>query len=477
MSAALTCTAATGSETKPVRIMAVGDSITAGADFFSSYRYPLWEKLFGSGYVVEFVGTQSGETRIGPLLHEGYGGKNTEYLATTVPAHFQEHPADVVLLHSGHNHFVEEKPVAGILAATKTLIGKFREVNPHVTVLLAQVIPAGKLPKYAYIPELNRGIADLAAELDQPGQRVVLVDQSSGFDWTKDTVADLVHPNARGAEKMAEVWFQTLKKILPPPRRAFAPRKIAYKIVGDSSLDLHVFAPEKDARTTGNGGERPAILFFFGGGWTHGTPVQFYSECAHFADRGFVAISVDYRVAATHRATPFESVEDARDAVVWVQQHAAELGVDPARIVLAGASAGGHLAAVAALKADKQDAPAALLLLYPILDTSAEGFGHALFGDRFADFSPLQLLATKKKVLPSTIVIFGDADTAVPVKTVRAFQATAGEQGSRCDVVIYPGGEHPLYSYRAGGEPLRSEVLAEAERFLRSLGLMATTVH
>lgn len=204
----------------PVRIMAVGDSITAGADFFSCYRYPLWEKLFAAGYVAEFVGTQSSQTRIGPLAHEGYGGKNTEYLAQTVPDNFRAHPADIVLLHSGHNHTVEDQPVPGIIAATEKLIADFRTANPHVIVLLAQVIPAGKLPKYAYIPELNAGLARLAARLDKPEQRVVLVDQATGFDWTTDTVADKVHPNARGAEKMAEVWFAALQTILPPPKKS-----------------------------------------------------------------------------------------------------------------------------------------------------------------------------------------------------------------------------------------------------------------
>lgn len=202
---------------RPVRLMTVGDSITAGADFFSNYRYPLREKLLAAGYAVEFTGSQTGPSPAGPLAHEGYGGKNTEYLAKTVPANFRDHPADIVLLHSGHNHTVEEQPVPGILAATASLIAAFREVNPRVTVLLAQVIPAGKLPKYAYIPELNAGLADLAARLDRPGQRVVLVDQAAGFDWTTDTVDDKVHPNARGAEKMAQAWFDALRKILPPP--------------------------------------------------------------------------------------------------------------------------------------------------------------------------------------------------------------------------------------------------------------------
>jgi len=202
---------------RPVRLMAVGDSITAGADFFSCYRQPLWEKLLAAGYVVEFTGTQTSPTRLGPLAHEGYGGKNTEHLAQVVPEHFRAHPADIVLLHSGHNHTAEEQPVPGIVAATEKLIAAFRAVNPRVTVLLAQVIPAGKLPKYSYLPELNTALAALAARLDTPEQRVVLVDQATGFDWRTDTVADKVHPNALGAEKMAAAWFAALQKILPPP--------------------------------------------------------------------------------------------------------------------------------------------------------------------------------------------------------------------------------------------------------------------
>ena len=132
----------------------------------------------------------------------------------SVPAHFRAQPADIVLLHSGHNHTVEEQPVAGIVAATEKLIAAFRAANPRVTVLLAQVIPAGKLPKYAYLPELNRALALLAARLDAPAQRVLLVDQATGFDWRTDTVEDRVHPNARGAEKMAAGWFAALEQIL-----------------------------------------------------------------------------------------------------------------------------------------------------------------------------------------------------------------------------------------------------------------------
>lgn len=187
------------------RIMPVGDSITEGGTTFAVYRAPLLQKLTDAGYHVEYAGSRGS----GTLKHEGYGGSNAEFLATVVGKNFQRFPADIVLIHAGHNHFVEEKPLLGIVAATEKMVADFRAANPKVIVLLAQVIPSGKLPKYSYIPELNQELAKLAKRLD-----VVLVNQADGFDWKSDTIADMVHPNAKGAEKMAACWFTALKPIL-----------------------------------------------------------------------------------------------------------------------------------------------------------------------------------------------------------------------------------------------------------------------
>ncbi len=197
----------------PVRIMAVGDSITAGGKTFSVYRPLLAERLRAAGYAVEFVGSQGGAGE----RHEGYGGKNIEFVARTVPANFARTPADLVLLHAGHNHFDTERPVPGMLAATEELIAALRALNPRVVVLLGQVIPSGKLPKYSYLPEFNAGLAVLAARLHSPAQPVRLVDHAAGFVWETDTIADLVHPNAVGAAKMAARWFEALQAVLPPP--------------------------------------------------------------------------------------------------------------------------------------------------------------------------------------------------------------------------------------------------------------------
>jgi lysophospholipase L1-like esterase len=196
------------------RIMPVGDSITEGGKSFSVYRVPLLEKLKAAGYSVQYVGSRSSDSPLGRLEHEGYGGKNAEYLASVVGKSFHDHPADIVLLHAGHNHNASENPVAKIVAANESMIATFRKANPKVIVLLAQVIPSQKLPKYAYIPELNKALAKLAARLDTPAQPVILINQAEGFDPATDTIADKVHPNAQGADKMASRWFDALVKIL-----------------------------------------------------------------------------------------------------------------------------------------------------------------------------------------------------------------------------------------------------------------------
>lgn len=198
------------------RIMPIGDSITEGGTSFAVYRVPLAERLTTAGYRFTFVGSRTAPTKLGPLAHEGYGGKNAEFLATVVPRNFREHPADIALIHAGHNHFAEEHPVPGIVAATETMIIGMRAVNPQVVVLLAQVIPSAKQPKYSYHPELNQALAGLARRLTTTASPVLIVDQTRGFDAVADTVTDKVHPNQGGAGKMAAAWFATLTTVMGP---------------------------------------------------------------------------------------------------------------------------------------------------------------------------------------------------------------------------------------------------------------------
>lgn len=131
----------------------------------------------------------------------------------------------------------------------------------------------------------------------------------------------------------------------------------------------------------------PAVVFFHGGGFVVGSLDSHDPLCRLLADEArCVVIAVDYRMGPEHRfpAAP----DDALAAFRHVAGHAAALGLDPARLALAGDSAGGNLSAVTAL-ATRRDAvkPIFQLLIYPAVDLtmsfpSIESMGHGLFLER-----------------------------------------------------------------------------------------------
>jgi acetyl esterase len=114
----------------------------------------------------------------------------------------------------------------------------------------------------------------------------------------------------------------------------------------------------------------PMIVFFHGGGFVFGSMDSHYDGfCrALCGEAGCVVLSLDYRLAPEH---PFPAAtEDCRDAVRWAAAQAARLGADPARILVAGGSAGGNLAAVTALRLRDEGGPALVgqVLIYPVTD-------------------------------------------------------------------------------------------------------------
>ena len=452
------------------KIMMVGDSITEGGSTFSVYRPLLVEQLLAAGYQFELLGSRQTNSRFGPLLHEGYSGKNFEYIAPLAVKSFENNPADIVLVHGAHNHFAEEKPIPGLIQSYRQFIQDVRAINPHVTVLLAQAILSGKLPKYEYIPEVNRLIAQLAAELDRPNQRVVLVNMAEDWDWTTDTIADQVHPNLGGATKMAKHWLTALQGVMEKPLETMAPQTRVYKTTAQGELSLRIFA---QPLANGTVGARPAIVYYFGGGWSSGTPMQYYREAARLAHQGMVAVCVDYRISSVNNTSPFEAVADAKSALRWVRSHVGEFGIDPARIAAAGGSAGGHLAAACALLPDLDEdsdrsvsgRPDALLLFYPVLDQSPGGYGHNQVKDRWTEISPLDQDLSQ---LPPTLLLYGDKDQYVPATMVAALRGKAPV--SRVKVKVYPGAAHPIFLYRQGWSELRESCMQDCEVFLSDMG-------
>lgn len=113
-------------------------------------------------------------------------------------------------------------------------------------------------------------------------------------------------------------------------------------------------------------GPHPVLLYFHGGGWTIGDLDTHDRECRILCnDAACLVVAVDYRLAPEHRYPA--AVQDTWAALLWVAQHASELSGDPSRLAVAGDSAGGNLAAVAALRARDAGGPnlQAQILVYP----------------------------------------------------------------------------------------------------------------
>lgn len=134
-------------------------------------------------------------------------------------------------------------------------------------------------------------------------------------------------------------------------------------------LPVRTYFPLEPDWTGRNDDGLPVLVYFHGGGFVLCDLDSHDSCCRRLANGiGAVVVSVDYRLAPE---SPFPAaVDDAWAATRWVADHLAELGGDPARLVVAGDSAGGNLAAVVAMLARDRGGPpiAFQLLIYPVVD-------------------------------------------------------------------------------------------------------------
>lgn len=253
---------------------------------------------------------------------------------------------------------------------------------------------------------------------------------------------------------------------LIPMRGTYPPdlpgaEKQVYKKVGDVELSAWIYKPDAAQFQ----GPRPAIVFFFGGGWRSGSPSQFQNQCRYLADRGMVAITADYRVLSRHNASPLDCVVDARSAIRWVRANAKTLNVDVEKIVAAGGSAGGHLACCTGVVPEPigdeagssfSSIPNAMALFNPavmvaplensdlLTEEKLKSITDRISGDA-ARISPIHHV---RKDLPPTIIFHGTEDTAVPFSTVEFFTKLMADHGNRCELKAFRGEPHGFFNPR-----------------------------
>jgi acetyl esterase/lipase len=217
---------------------------------------------------------------------------------------------------------------------------------------------------------------------------------------------------------------------------------IPYTETNTASNRLDVYLPRGENQT---GRPRPIVLYIHGGGWVIGDKrEQGIPILNHMAGAGWVGFTANYRLSPKHKA-PAHLV-DAKKALVWIREHAAEYDADPNFVAVIGNSAGGHLCALMALTEndpefqpgfeDADTSVQAAVPFYGVYDMSdrEELYGNnqflrfiesAVLGatvvdapDRFAAYSPLDQV---HESAPPMMVVHGSRDVLVPVQGARTF--------------------------------------------------------
>lgn len=247
------------------------------------------------------------------------------------------------------------------------------------------------------------------------------------------------------------------------------PNKTAvYKTTAQIELKIHLFMPEKQAEPTA------AILFFHGGAFIKGHPAQFYKQCAYLAKRGMVAGSAEYRLLTNGAKDIGVCLSDSKSAIRWLRANADELNIDSTKIIAAGASAGGNLAANCGMRLDFDDpnddltissVPNALVLFNPVLFKPA-----VAGGPEDGRFYPNQYIGEN---VPPMLILHGDKDPILPFPDMEQFALAMISAGNRCDLICYKGKGHGFFNLGRDENRPFFETLMAMDSYLVELGFLS----
>jgi acetyl esterase/lipase len=232
---------------------------------------------------------------------------------------------------------------------------------------------------------------------------------------------------------------------------------------------LDVYVPEGPAPRSG----WPALVALHGGGWRGGDQGEYGRSLTPLARRGVVVFVPGYRLSGPSAPSWPGNLDDVREVLAWVGRHAAEFHVDPDRVALTGASAGGHLALLAATSEGAgRTAPRvrAVVDFYAPTDllSLSEGTSYAkgsidlMLGGTASERAALCDLASPvRHVSPSSppvMIIHGDDDALVPLEQSRRLAGALEEAGVAHRLIVLPGARHG-FGLQAAGHDLVPEIL------------------
>jgi acetyl esterase len=237
--------------------------------------------------------------------------------------------------------------------------------------------------------------------------------------------------------------------------------EVVYRSVDGLDLGLYLVRPAAPADSS------PGVLFLHGGAWRSGHQFSFLPHCHYFASRGIVAASASYRLIGDGATDVRDCIADAQAAIRWLRELE---GVDTARIVAAGYSAGGHLAATAGLlppveRHSTSSKPNAMVLLNPVTQVVRPGDHEVI-----EELSPVAHVAPGA---PPTLIMYGTRDFLKPL--IAKFGEAMQAAGNRCDMVAMDGAHTVVHA------PIRKRdayiaAVRPIDDFLVSLGMLKSGV-
>lgn len=247
-------------------------------------------------------------------------------------------------------------------------------------------------------------------------------------------------------------------------------KQVTYKTVGKRKLSLYIFEPEHPDNSAK---DRTAILFFNGGSFKKGplSPAQFQNQARYLASQGIVAICVDYRNGHDDGFTPMQAICDAKSSVGWVRSNAAELGIDPNRVVMCGASAGGYTAVSSIMFTEFNDdnstnhIPNALIVFAAGMD-GVDIMGR-LFPELLENASEMSPIHHIKQCLPPTLWMCGTSDELYEQN--QTFVEQMNQAGNNITFLTYDGMGHGFFNYGWHENKPYNDTTIEIQHFLASL--------
>jgi acetyl esterase/lipase len=245
-------------------------------------------------------------------------------------------------------------------------------------------------------------------------------------------------------------------------------RDVVYHTVGGHELKADLYRPEGSEVPT-----RTAVLLVHGGGWVTGDRQMMQGLGSQFAAQGFLAVAVEYRLVR-EAAWPAQ-LDDVVAAVLWAADHAGSLGVDADRIVVAGASAGGQLALMAAAALREEKKVAAVLPLFAASDltVSSEPERGAFNASRLlgADASDeaVQAASPLHQVtadFPPVFMLHGGGDWLIDPSASLRLYGRLVELGVPAELHVVAGALHGFTEEPGMTGPMVSECALFLNRFL-----------